>query len=76
MLDERSLVTLPLVDRSLLKHIHFLETVTSTSLVRRRACPVVADIHLMLPALFVLLVDVTPKVFLPMATVDATGLTT
>ena len=39
----------------------------------RWACPVVADVHLTLPALFGLLVDVTPWVFLPIARVDATG---
>ena len=49
------------------------ETVTSTSLVRIRACPVVADVCLTLPAPFGLLVDVPPKVFLHMTRVDATG---
>ena len=49
------------------------EIATSTSLVRNWVCPAVADIHLMLPALLGLFVDVTPKVFLPMARVDATG---
>ena len=35
--------------------------------------PVVADVRLMLPDLLGLFVDVTPKVFLPSARVDATG---
>ena len=48
-------------------------TATSTSLARSRACPMVTDVHLMLPALLGLFVDVTPKVFLPMTRIGATG---